>query len=447
MYSMLKIFVAHYSKLVERKKHVIEQFHKHNITNYEFIEKYDKEDLKEEDIRKFSYDTSMPLAAVSLSLKKLHIYEEIRDKYDYALILEDDVILCNDFVSILHKYISDLPSSYDMLFLGCGLGFHIPYERIIPGNHIYRKCLYPTAWGGDGCSRGTDCYLIKKKCAKELCDYIYTVKPRPFIDFIINKGARDKNLEVYWCEPTIAEQGSVTGLYNTTISNKKKWVLTFVCNIENINKGINAIKDSRQHGKWDADIVIMLPESLFNHPDVNRYATMLNVILRKLPERNFHTILDVWNTFPKNKRNIFSYNKFHVFDTFFKRWDYVVYVDTGSAIIKNIGQIYEFTPENCLYAYSTRDTKLIDQFDFNMISPNEKFKMSYTYDMSIDTFQTDVIIYDTRILQEDTVDRLFRLADMYPNSVNMDEGILNLYFSCEKNLWKKHLSLQCLNSN
>jgi hypothetical protein len=37
----MKIFVLHYSKLVDRKKSIIEQFKKQNITNYEFIEKYD----------------------------------------------------------------------------------------------------------------------------------------------------------------------------------------------------------------------------------------------------------------------------------------------------------------------------------------------------------------------------------------------------------------------
>ena len=40
----MKIFVLHYSKLVDRKKHILEQFKKQNITDYEFIEKYDKDD-------------------------------------------------------------------------------------------------------------------------------------------------------------------------------------------------------------------------------------------------------------------------------------------------------------------------------------------------------------------------------------------------------------------
>ena len=34
----MRIFVLHYKKLVERKQHIIEQFQKHGIVDYEFVE-------------------------------------------------------------------------------------------------------------------------------------------------------------------------------------------------------------------------------------------------------------------------------------------------------------------------------------------------------------------------------------------------------------------------
>ena len=34
----MKIFVIHYKKLVDRKKHIIQQFAKFNMKNYEFID-------------------------------------------------------------------------------------------------------------------------------------------------------------------------------------------------------------------------------------------------------------------------------------------------------------------------------------------------------------------------------------------------------------------------
>jgi hypothetical protein len=46
-------------------------------------------------------------------------------------------------------------------------------------------------------------------------------------------------------------------------------------------------------------------------------------------------------------------------------------------------------------------------------------------------------IYDTAILEPDTVKRLFELSEKYPIAIRMDQGILNLYFNCERGLWKQ----------
>jgi len=442
---MIKIFIAHYSKLVERKAHMIEQFKKQNITNYEFVEKYDKDELTEKDLSIYTYVPSTRMSVFSLSLKKFYIFQQIRDYHEYALILEDDVILSDNFMDTLQKYMTELPKTYDMLFLGCGLGFHIQPELILPNKHIYRKCLYPTPWGGDGCTRGADCYLMTKECAKKLCWYMYEkkAKPKPHVDFILNDAARDMNLEVYWSEPTLAVQGSVTGLFNTSVitSNEKDWVLVFMCNENTVNKTFQSIVSLRRSGEWKADIVLMVNDILFNHGEVNEFAKVLHVILRKIPERSLSSITSVWDKFPTHRGDIFKYNKFNVFDTFFKRWDYVLYLEAFSPILKHLYILKECEPSNCLYShndgYSSKIQTLLGQFDFNMISSTEKFQMLYKYNMLSDFFQTDIFIYDTKIIESNTVNRLFELAETYPNSIKVDQGIMNLYFNCERNLWKK----------
>ena len=47
----MKIYVMHYTKLMERKIYIIEQFRLHNITNYEFIEKYNQDDTTHEEAK------------------------------------------------------------------------------------------------------------------------------------------------------------------------------------------------------------------------------------------------------------------------------------------------------------------------------------------------------------------------------------------------------------
>ena len=213
----MKIFVLHYSKLLDRKKHILEQFKKHNITDYEFIEKYDKDKITdyESNIFKKTYKKSF----MSLNLKHNYVYKLIAENYDNALIFEDDVILCDNFIEKLNNYITELPEDYDMLFIGDGCNLHIEQHKLISNKNIYEKCLEPTSWGGDGASRCSDSYIISKKCANKLCEYInnLTFKINHPIDWWLNIAARDNNFKVYWAEPTIVTQGSQNGLFRRSI--------------------------------------------------------------------------------------------------------------------------------------------------------------------------------------------------------------------------------------
>jgi GR25 family glycosyltransferase involved in LPS biosynthesis len=214
---IMKIFVLHYSKLVDRKKSIIEQFKKQNITDYEFIEKYDVNEITDDESSLF--ETNFKKSSMSLHLKHNYVYNLIAKTYLNALIFEDDIILSDNFKEILNKYMSQLPKDYDMLFIGNGSNLHIHTDNLIPNKNIYEKCLEPTSWGGDGATRCTDSYIISNKCAKILCKYINNLnyKINVQIDWWLNRAARDNNLKVYWAEPTIVSQGSELGLFKSSL--------------------------------------------------------------------------------------------------------------------------------------------------------------------------------------------------------------------------------------
>ena len=94
----MKIFVIHYKKLIERKKFILSQFEKHNITDYEFIE-IDRDELYKHDISMFqsNYDNCQ----IAISLSHFYAYKQISEKYYNGLIFEDDVILSDNFTNIL----------------------------------------------------------------------------------------------------------------------------------------------------------------------------------------------------------------------------------------------------------------------------------------------------------------------------------------------------------
>ena len=214
--SSMKIFVLHYSKLVDRKTHILEQFKREGIVDYEFIEKYDKDEITDQE--SVLFDINYKKSTMSLHLKHNYVYKMIAENYENALILEDDVILCNKFIEKLNNYVSQLPKNFDMLFIGDGCNLHIQKDKLIPHKNIYEKCLYPTKWGGDGASRCSDSYIISKKCANKMCEYINNLnyKINLPIDWWINVAARDNNFKVYWAEPTIVTQGTQIGIFKTS---------------------------------------------------------------------------------------------------------------------------------------------------------------------------------------------------------------------------------------
>jgi GR25 family glycosyltransferase involved in LPS biosynthesis len=214
----MKIFVVHYNKLVERKINIINQLNENDL-QAEFVEQYTRDNLNINDKRIFLRNVNAANMAISLS--HLYCYKEIAEKYDYGLILEDDAIFDKNFNNNIIKYIRQLPTDWDMLFLDDCCNFHIPNTN--SKQNIYRKNLAAnSAGGGMGATRGAGCYLVSKKCASKITYNIQTYyyngiyKVDDQIDFWLNNVFRRNNFNIYWAEPTISTQGTQNGRYKTS---------------------------------------------------------------------------------------------------------------------------------------------------------------------------------------------------------------------------------------
>ena len=216
--SNLEIYIMHYTPLKERKIFMVKQCNKHSL-KHKFIEIFDRENLTYEDLKIFN-KKKLTLGEISLFKKHINTYKKIMNSdYKYNLIFEDDVILNENFNEILYKGLKQLPNNYDMLFIGSGANLHIPKSMIIPNKLIYKKSIEPTSWGGNGATRCCDSYLVSKKCAKKLINYISKLLDTEIdlpLDWWLNEVIRDLNLEIYWMEPTIVVQGTESGKYKSS---------------------------------------------------------------------------------------------------------------------------------------------------------------------------------------------------------------------------------------
>jgi glycosyl transferase family 25 len=208
----MKVFITHYSKYADRKQHVIEQLKKANISEYTFVELYDKDQITSKE--KSLFVDNFSTAIMSLVLKHFHIYKEIKQNHESGLIFEDDIILSDNFSTILNTYVSEVPGDYDMLFIGDGCKLHIPNHQLVKDKHIYRKVY----GNGNEPTRCTDSYIVSKKFATKICFYIENLsyKIEKNIDWWLNRAVKDNGFIVYWAEPTIVTQGSQNGLFKTS---------------------------------------------------------------------------------------------------------------------------------------------------------------------------------------------------------------------------------------
>lgn len=228
-----------------------------------------------------------------------------------------------------------------------------------------------------------------------------------------------------------------------------KWVLVLLANEPYIDRALQTIYQARTVGEWTEDIVVLGPESLLQYKSVVDRFQQFDVRFISIPYREIVSLKPFWDkhTSHENYEYIQShpyiYQKFFVFHPVFKAWDVVFYLDSGCVIQGPLDRMKKAcTPRHFLYAHSDAypfyTYRSLDcQFRLEIAETQVKEKMEAKYNLDIDYFQSTLMIYNTKILQDNTVERLFELAEQYPMSTRMDQGIMNLYWTCERKLWRQ----------
>jgi hypothetical protein len=204
----LKYFVTHYTPLVERKQHILQNLKDADIDEYEIIETKDREVLTQEELNKFG---RINQSEISLFLKHVEIFK-MDTGNDIIVVFEDDAILCDNFKTKLDACLSELQGeSWDVLFSGECCKLHCD-----TGGKLVKHTNK---------SRGCCMYVLNKGVGKRLYDIFCNQSIVTYtIDWWLNKIRSDNNLNYFWSEPTLVSQGSDTGLFQGSISNRTHFV-------------------------------------------------------------------------------------------------------------------------------------------------------------------------------------------------------------------------------
>lgn len=209
----LLVFIISVTGFSERQASIRKQCEKLGLTPI-FIFDYDPDETSTQ--TEFKISSSLPPASQSAVLKHLRAQELLIDskaEQRYALVLEDDALLFDDFHQGLTNAIHFLEHSAHPLtiFLG-GADNKVKWPNRIEGKHAIAKGRLTTA----------EAYLIEKKASKKRLDWVNENGIQFPADHLLTHIDNILSIDQYRCLPPVATQGSITGKFKTTLDDNRK---------------------------------------------------------------------------------------------------------------------------------------------------------------------------------------------------------------------------------
>lgn len=209
-------------------------------------------------------------------------------------------------------------------------------------------------------------------------------------------------------------------------------VLVFITNEEFSKKCLKTIRDCRTIGNYTGDIVVLVEKESEEFADS---LEQFGAILRNYKPIDVSPIVSsilatpFSNTDGRELKKLIQWQKLHVFDTYFKQWKKIFYMDAGMHVMGDINIFFEVIRPNTVLAhcddYPEYKTTLADQFDKSSFERFKELSESYSLQTS---YQTGILLFESSIIKPDTIQEIMKLAYKYPISRTNEQGILNLYF-------------------
>lgn len=211
----MKTYIIHAAHLTERAASIRRQLDPLGL-DYEFVTRYDKDELTEEVMAKwFVKDIRLHPSELSCAMKHIYVCQKIvENNLEGALVFEDDIVLHNDFKDVFQKSLQELSlfpnGAYLLSYEDSTLQF-IPKSRRIKGKMLYE---------GDSI-RCLGAYYITIQGAKTVLDKLSEGKVDCPIDHFYQGLLNAKTLKTLWCHPCVATQGSSMGLFSSSLRKRK----------------------------------------------------------------------------------------------------------------------------------------------------------------------------------------------------------------------------------
>ena len=377
--------------------------------------------------------------------------------YDWYVFIDDDTfIFKNRIENLLNNY-----NSKESYYIGNEL------------DHIKEQfCLYMSGGAGYVISNGLYRHIynfLKKIGMNEAYYYILNLKDQFCDDLCIglwineikkehaihqinsnlfhvglHKSEQELESAITFHKVTTEEQHIFYSLV-TDKNNTNETIFTLVTDFKYYDKAKRTIIDLRTKGNWNGEIVLITIDFNLN----TNFKDFYNIIEKKFPQiykiELLNKIGESGFTDTTDKREINKLNqweKLHVFDNYFTKWNRVVFLDAGLRILDDVKYLLEQDYKDRLLA--PKDGKLYDNNTFSC-------QISYDNPCLIDSFKGEfgeevlksnymlncIWIYDTNILKVCDKNQLIEAMNKYTFCKTNEMGIMNILFHFKYNLWER----------
>lgn len=226
-------------------------------------------------------------------------------------------------------------------------------------------------------------------------------------------------------------------------------IITF-CNKSHLQKAFGTINQLRISGKYTGDIVLLVGDDLKDLELDPAY----NIIVKYFPTIDRTEVLKKLNGIStsdgRDFNKSFQWHKVYAFDKYFKKWDKCLLIDAGMHTFNPIDKILDLDCSNKIFAHSDaypyahyrasvedriQKRNLGHQFENSERFRNLYDELNTKYNLYVDYFQTGLCLYDTSIIKDGLMEKIFNYADRYINTCTNEQAVLNLIFNCEQNIW------------
>jgi Glycosyl transferase family 8 len=203
------------------------------------------------------------------------------------------------------------------------------------------------------------------------------------------------------------------------------------------------IIDLRTKGNWNKDIVLITIDfrlnknfkDFYNIIEVQFNQIDKSELIRKIGPNGFS------NSDKRELNKLNQWEKFHIFDEYFMKWDRIVFLDAGLRVLDDVKYLLELDYKGKILA--PKDGRYEDynlfkcQLSYDNMELIEKVKIDFGDEcFNQQYFLNCIWIYDTNIIKICNKMWLIDAMNKYPLCKTNEMGIMNLLFTFKYKLWK-----------